>query len=597
MANLTMRKAAKRRKFVPRLQDAVQSWRLYTQPMREARKKMLEHYANGWYSNAPRQFEQPINLIDRGVQIIGPYLVANDPKVHISTKRGLKSNRPFARTMELALEHLFQEMNLAIDTLRPVVINSLFAMGITKTGIMHSHEVEIFGHLHDLGQPYCDNVDFEDYIGDVMARNRQEQQIEGNYYRLPADYVRDSGLYKSHDSLKVDYEIRGAFDTDTRPQAISKKEVVQQRYDDLRPMVTLIDLWIPDENIVLTIPPESQGEKIMRTVDWDGPETGPYDTLAYKYFPESIMPIPPVWTWLDLNLTLNKMVSKMRRQAERQKNIVMYELGASEDMKNVTQTSDGETVGVRNVDAIKEIAMGGINEIAFPFIQYLENQYSITGGNLYTLGGRATQAETLGQEQMLQANASKHLEDMVEQHHAFTKSILKKLAWFLWSDPLIEIPVIKRRGALELEVVYSEETREGDWLDYGFDIEPYSMSKMNPEIRYQKLMQLISQVVLPTAQIAAQQGTILDAGELVKEAARYMDISDIDRWWKTGVETDAAMNPYQPLQGQSSGQSDGRFDKSKGQATAGNLNNMLQEQSRAGGMTSPNQGQTTGGAG
>ncbi|KKL51939.1 hypothetical protein LCGC14_2290470, partial [marine sediment metagenome] len=464
MANLTMRKATKRRKFVPRLQDAVQSWRLYTRPMREARKKMLEHYANGWYSNAPRQFEQPINLIDRGVQIIGPYLVANDPKVHISTKRGLKSNRPFARTMELALEHLFQEMNLATDTLRPVVINSLFAMGITKTGIMHSHEVEIFGHLHDLGQPYCDNVDFEDYIGDVMARNRQEQQIEGNYYRLPADYVRDSGLYKSHDSLKVDYEIRGAFDTDTRPQsiskkevvqqryddyvrdsglykshdslkvdyeirgafdtdtrpqAISKKEVVQQRYDDLRPMVTLIDLWIPDENIVLTIPPESQGDRIMRTVDWDGPETGPYDTLAYKYFPESIMPIPPVWTWLDLNLTLNKMVSKMRRQAERQKNIVMYELGAAEDMKNVTQTSDGETVGVRNVDAIKEIEMGGINEIAFPFIQYLENQYSITGGNLYTLGGRATQAETLGQEQMLQANASKHLEDMVEQHHAF----------------------------------------------------------------------------------------------------------------------------------------------------------------------------------
>ncbi|KKK48816.1 hypothetical protein LCGC14_3141340, partial [marine sediment metagenome] len=103
---------------------------------------------------------------------------------------------------------------------------------------------------------------------------------------------------------------------------------------------------------------------------------------------------------------------------------------------------------------------------------------------------------------------------------------------------------------------------------------------------------------LPTAQVAAQQGTILDAGELVKEAARYMDIRDIDRWWKTGVETDAAMNPYQPMQGETgASQPDGRFDKTKGQATAGNLNNMLQEQSRAGGMTSPNQGQTTGGAG
>ena len=584
MAHLKRKDKKDVRKYFPRrVQENAEQWKIQTEDMRKLRIKMLAHYAGGWFSGKSKGDQQPLNLIDRGVQIIGPYLVGGPPKVLIDAKRGLASNRPFARTLELALEHLFREMKFHQYTMRPAVFNSLFSMGVVKTGIMKSKEVEIYGHLHDIGQPYADNIDWDDYRGDPMARHREENEQEGHEYTMPWDFVIESGLFKNYDKLKPDID---ATEWETKPGAVSLEQGQGGvRYERLRKVARLQDFWIPDEGVVITLPLMGQGRRIMRTVEWDGPESGPFDVLGYRYFSDSTISIPPVFTWLGYNKIINQLVAKMNNQAQRERKIVAYDLGASQDAKYIAQTPDGSTVGVRNIEGIKELEMGGVSETNFQFISYMEQQFSIAGGNLYTIGGRETGAETLGQEQMLQANASKALEDMVQQVHQFTSSIIEKLAWFMWSDPLIDLPVIKRVAGYELETSFSQETKEGDFFDYGFDIEPYSMSRMNPEIRYQRLMQLVSQVVLPTAQIAAAQGSQLNVDELVKETARFLDVRNLDRWWSPAIPQEEAMNPYQPMQGKpKSGQADGRF--SSGDNNASNMNNMNQQQARAGGQSS-----------
>lgn len=586
MAHLKRKDKRDVRKYFPcRVQDSAEQWKIQTQDMRKLRIKMLAHYAGGYFEGKSKGDQQPLNLIDRGVQIIGPYLVGGPPKVLIDAKRNLSANRPFARTLELALEHLFREIKFHQLTLRPAVFNSMFSMGIVKTGIMKSGMVEAYGYLHDIGQPYSDNIDFDDYRADPAARNREEMELEGHEYSMDEEFVRTSGMFKNHDHLKPDID---AVDRETKPDAVSKEQGQGGvRYERLRKKVRLQDFWIPDERIIITVPLKGQGRRIMRTVEWDGPESGPLDVLGYRYFSDSILAIPPVFTWLGYNKIINLLVAKMNSQAQRERKIIAYDLGSSQDAKYITQTPDGSTVGVRNIDGIKELEMGGVSETNFQFITYMEQQFSIAGGNLYTIGGRETGAETLGQEQMLQANASKALEDMVQQVHQFTSSIIEKLAWFMWSDPMIDLPVIKRVAGYEIETRFSQETREGDFFDYGFDIEPYSMSRMNPEIRYQRLLQLVSQVILPTAQISAAQGSQLNVDELVREASRFLDVRNLDRWWSPAIPQEQSMNPYQPMQGTTkpkSGQADGRF--SGGDQAASNMNNMNQQQSRAGGQSS-----------
>lgn len=582
MANKLRKERNVKDSFPVRLQKAVVSWDQYTEPTRKLRRKMHQQYASGWFENKAGE-SQPMNLIDRFVNIVCPYLVSQNPRVLIDPKRGINASRSFARTLELALEHLFDEIELSAYTLRPAVLNSMFSMGITKTGIMADSQVEIFGYLHDVGQPFCDSIDYDDYVGDFRARNKQEMEIEGNRFCVPMEYVRDSGLFKNYDNLSYVKEYNAE---QTSPEEIAKKHMVPfEHRNELRKKVWLTDLWIPDEGIIVTIPPEGQGNKIMRVVEYDGPEDGPYDLLTYHHFPNSVIPIPPIYNVLNLNNIINRLVTKMNHQASREKKVMLYELSGAEDAETIRNTPDGFTAGVKNVDAFKEVEFGGVAETNFPFVQFLEQQYSIQGGNLYTIGGRESQAETLGQEQMLQANASKQLQDMVLQVHRFTRSITKKLAWYLWSDPYIQIPVIKELGEFKLKVEYTPDVREGDFFDYGFDIEPYSMSMMSPETRFQRLMQLVGQVVLPTAQIAATQGSMLNVSELVNECARFLDVRNIDKWWMTGVPQETQMNPYMPEQGApKSGQGDGRFSSSDNDGS--NMNNMLQHMNRTAGESS-----------
>lgn len=575
------------KKFPIRVQDSIEEWMKRTKDVRTVRYKMLQQYANGFYQGGQGHARRPmpLNIIDRGVQIIAPFLVTNNPRVLIETRYGASKPgmRAFAITLELALAHLFDEIRLAQRTLRPIVIDSLFGMGITKTGVWSSGTVDMGDWTADVGQPYCDRVDFNDYFGDISARSREEMMLEGNRYRLPLQYVQESGLFKNFDRLVP--EVHQEKDTDPKTE-VDNTDV---EYTELRETVELQDVYLPDEGIIITLPLPGYGNQIMRTVEWNGPEGGPYDILMYKNFPESIIPIPPVYIWLDISKTLNIMARKMAENCEREKSIGIYQQGNEEDAERWKNAKHGDLIGLVNPETAQEITVGGFEPKSMEFLQYLEHQFAISYSNLYGIGGRGAQAKTLGQEQMLQYNATRALDDMVEQFHDFTRQVVKKLAFFLWTNPTKQIPLIRDVGGINIEVTYSEEAQEGDFVDYSFNIDPYSLSRMNPELRFQKMMELISGVILPLAPLAMQQGSYPDVDKIVKEMGRYLHIPNLETWWKSAVPQELG-NPQTPVMGAPSPpKSPGQTNDSAGASLASRTANNRQQQRRAGGQPSPPQ--------
>lgn len=573
-------------KFTIKIQTAADEWMKRTKPVRNCIQRMYKQYANAFYQGGEGAGRRPmpLNIIDRGVQIIAPFLVTNNPRVTVNprfgmSKPGLKS---FAVTLELALAYLFDEIRLSSKTLRPVVIDSLFSMGITKTGVWAEDEVQLGDYLAAVGQPYCDRVNFNDYIGDYTARCREEMSIEGNRYRLPLTVVQESGLFKYADKLTAAPKLEK--DTDLKAMVDSNAEDT----GDLREMVELQDIWLPDEGTIITLAMTGICDKILRTVEWDGPEGGPYDVLAYKSFPESIIPIPPVYTWLDISKTLNIMVRKMAQNCEREKSVGIYQKGDETDAEVWKNAEHGQLIGLANPEIAKEITIGGFEPKSMEFLQYLEHQFAISYSNLYGIGGRGAQAETLGQEQMLQYNATRALDDMVDQFHNFTRSIVRKLAHFLWSDPMKQYPMIRQVEGIDVEVMYSENAKEGDFLDYTFDIDPYSMSRMSPELRFQKMMTLITGVILPLAPLAAQQGSYPDVDEIVHEAGRYLNIPNLSDWWKSDVPQMAAPGAQQGTP--AANKSPGQLNDSMGAEFSSRMANLNQYETspRAGQSSPPN---------
>lgn len=573
--------------FIKRLHQGIRQCDIYKKPHLRLITRMYEQYANGWFSGGRGRQNQPINLIDRGISILIPYIASHDPRILVQPRTGINNPNipPFAKTLGLAMRHLLHEIKFATYTLQPVIQDSFFGMGITKTGIWHSHDVKVGGHLHQVGQPYCDRIDIVDYIFDVSARNREEMKYEGHRYRLPANYVIESGLFKHIDQLKFDQALLGDPDV---PDWVKNDGNTSFNYNELYPTVELIDIWLPDEGIIITIPNEGQGNRIMRTVEWEGPEGGPFDVLAYKFFPNSVMPIPPVYSWLDYNSTVNRIVGNMRDISEREKTVGVYDLSGADDAEVVKMARHGELIGLNNPEAVREVKFGGFDPQTLPFLQFMLAQYSQTGPNLNLLGGNAPSSPTLGQDQMLMQTAMQEVDQMQTSTYKFVESISRKLAWFLWSDPLIVLPLIREVAGEQYEVEYSESTKEGDFFDYNFEVEPYSMSRMSPEARYQRILQLVSQVIIPLLPMAAQQGANLNVTNLVKELGPYLNVN-VDNWWDSIVPSMPQNGPYQPMQGQALPKNGQDQRGQLGQMGASKLSNISQQQGRAGGQSSPKQ--------
>jgi len=563
--------------FPIRLQMAIDSSVKQTSAMLESRKVILQRLSAGWYEGREMATSRPINIVWRYYNIMMAFLASRTPKSFVRPIANPKFSG-FAATLELALNHLKKEMDYR-NTLREVVHNSLSYMGMVKTGICHSHNVMIGDTEKERGQPYCDSIDADDIVFDVGARRVKNVQFIGHRYRLPLEYVTTSGFFKNYDKLKPDANLYGS---PTAPETVTKENVSSQEYNDIKEHVVLYDLYLPDEGIMVTLPQKGHGETFLRTTD-EFPEKGPFDILTYNMFPSSIVPIPPAYSILDLDEQLNVLARRMKRRSEREKTILAYDGAAVNDAERVVGSSDGEAVNVDNIDRLKEIKFGGVDSANMIYADWLEKNVSEQGGNINTLGGLKPQAKTLGQEQILSSHSQGPILDMLNEVEAFCSRVENKLAWYLLSDPTINIPLIKEvSGFAPIETSYSEYVKEGDFLDYNFDIVPYSTQGMSPEAAWQKLMMAISQVVLPTLQMGAEQGQVLDVRKLTELTARYLDTPELVNIYKDTAPQKAEPGPYQPAVGQTkpkSGQPDGRISS----GGFNEMSNLNEQQARTGG--------------
>ncbi len=546
------------------------------------RKEILEEYANGWYGSTKNEnYRCPINMISRAINILLPLLVNKDPKAMTSAR--VAQLMPYADTLRLTINHLIKKIKLG-QTLRIGILDALTYMGIFKTGIAPGGDgiKDAFGTTHDSGQIFCDIVYPEDYFFDTTARRKEECDFEGNWFYVPVDYVLDSGLYTNYDKI---HEAQVAW-AKASPKEISDG-AGKGFLNTFKPYVRLGEVYIPSENILITIPEKGKGDKPLRIVDFNGPTDGPYDIMSFSTFPESIVPIPPLYEGLDLHYYINIMARKMAREAEAAKTVFPYEGNAAGDVANILSAKHMQTIKVNNINAFTTLKLGEIDPSQYQWIAFLKGLWGEAPVNMPVVGGMKSSAPTLGQEQMLMTNASANLDDMIQAAHNCTKSILHKMAYYIFTDPLMDITVSKRiQGLGEIPVKVTADTREGDFWDYNFEVVPYSLSRQNPQMRMQKLMQVVTGLILPTMAIAQQQGVMLDVPRLVKEVTRDMDLTDgeIDLIYQNTVTMNNDLGPYQPLKGEISA---GGIGDRLGASPASRQENMNQQQNRAAGQPSP----------
>ncbi len=515
-----------------RLRQAIKwSWE-QLKPFRQARLHRIRQYAGHNYSGAGEGGQKtPVNLLELAASIYIQHLAANTPRVLFTTVHaGLK---PDAADLTQATNMLMAKIDLAV-TLRRAILEAIFAWGKVKIGLTPAGAVDIGGTTHQATQPFADVISLDNWVHDANALVRERVQFCGDFYQVPLDDLKEIAAEPSsgYDKAAIDKLTPDSAETYSGADETAA-EISRQRARDeneYRPQVSMGDIWIPSERVILTIARFREDIAPLRVVEWDGPEQGPYRDLIYQDVPDNVHPLAPSALWVELHDLANRLWRKLGRQAERQKNVAVYKPAAKADAERIQQANDGDMVAVdAGVDGVGEKAYGGPNPATQAFALQVKQLFAYLAGNIDVLGGLAPQSQTVGQDQLLAANAGTRAEIMRGRTEKFAGEVIHDLAWHLYHDPLIELPLTKRvEGTdIELPATWTPERRASvDFLDYNFQLVPYSMQPVSPGQRLQIIQAIITNYIAPFIPAMQQQGISLNFEALLKKVGRYGNVSE-----------------------------------------------------------------------
>jgi len=509
---------------VKRLKTAVQwSWR-EMESYRTHRIRAIRQFVGKRYSNSGATQEVPLPYLALAVMTYRKKLAAGLPKVQCHTEHD--SLRTKATKLELALNHILEFEIGYRETKRLAVLNAMFGQAIVKIGVSDGHSVKIDGILHDAGQPYCDLISTDDWIQHMRARRWEQLGFCGHRYLVDIDIAREMAK-KGGEDLEPNYRTYANEDGSDRAEKISRGNPNQD--GEFRKQIELQELWLPRENLIITLPVEGPETAIIGYHEYQGPENGPYRRLHYGDVPDQLMPLPPSSLWIPLHEFANSLFRKIAGQANRQKSQLVYH-GNPEDAQKVTEFQDGAAFGLDSPQNLKEVKWGGYDAQNFALSTQMRDFISWFCGNLDSLAALSPQAETLGQEEILQAGTQGIMGEMIDLTREFDRGVARDIGWYFWHDPLYELPLTYRvKGtSLKIPMRFTAEDREADYYEFNIDIDPYSTTADSPASRL-KEMQSFLQDTVPMLPMMAQQGISLNFENVLRLRAKYGGMEDLDR--------------------------------------------------------------------
>ena len=454
----------------------------------------------------------PVNLLELAVTIYIRLLAARAPKCLVSTD--ISALRPFAADMEVALNQIPGEIGLS-GTLRRAVLEALFSFGIVKVGLGATNDN---GKIGD--EPFVSIVQLDDYFCDMSARSWEEVQFEGNEYWMDTAQIKD--LY----GVELGEDEYHGTSQDGQEQA--RSVTVAEHGTPLYPRVLLRDVYLVRENRMITYAVSTLTK--LRDVPWDGPEGSPYIRLGFSEVPGNLLPLPPVAVWKDLHDLENALFRKIARQALDKKSVAAFPGGNDEDIARFKMAADGEAIRY-NGPKPETLAAGGVDAPNLALAIQLKDIHSSIAGNLDSLGGLSPQANTATQEKLISEASSARIRAMSDATVDFAKAIFKRLAWYAWTDPVRERTIVKSASrhlpGLAVTKKWTPETRDGDFLDYNFDIDVFSMQDDSPTTRMEKFLSVYERVVLPMLPQLQEQGAVIDLHAILEWVGRNSNLPEL----------------------------------------------------------------------
>jgi len=500
---------------------------------RQARAMFIKDYVGQYYAN-PKGLsgEYPINLVYLAIRSLVPNLVMREGMNKVITD--VLAHREYAELLGLALNRLQKQLKMK-RKLRAGIVDMCFAFAVFKTSLAASgnllpgdDDINI-----DPGQVYTELIDLDDFVFDPLSKSFDTASFLGHRVAVSRYKLLEEQEGWNKDLVLKLPAISDSTRDDERVDQLSQKDNDASATRDMQEEVEIVELWIPEAQQICYIPNpyDVAFDKFLKIQDYYGPDEGPYTFGSLTPpVPSNPLPVAPVGVWRDINHMANRIYRKFMDQADRQKDILLYKPTYADQAQAILDTPDGNSVACDDPSAIQTVSFGGQNPENEKMLNSLHTWFNYMAGNPDQMAGVRSSASTgkATEVQVLQSNASVGIEDMRDIINDVAGDISAKQAWYLHTDPLIELPLTKRvAGKGEIQVWLTPEQRQGDWLEYNFEIVKRSMTVLDPAMRTKRIMEFATNVV-PAAfnagMLAMQQGFPFNVPRYLMQVAEEMGI-------------------------------------------------------------------------
>ena len=502
-------------------------------PFLQKRWKYLTEMAASSYCWRAKATPNYVNLFAESVNTMTNTLASTIPAYDI----GVKDNqlKRCAFLMQESLNLIVKRMKLG-DTLKRIVRNSQLDIGIRKIALEPKSPRSYLpnGWVSDL--PFMESIDLDDWVHDLSKTNLAQCEFFSDKYRVRLEDVKDDPRFDKNLREKVSavpYRMVNRYGQE-KGQNLNRMAdgaiIMTEVYD----MTELRDIYLPKENRLITVVDYGSGpEALLRDVEWGRSDSqfGPYDFLFFNEIPDNTFPLAPADLFIDLHMANSATVRKLVNQSLRQKNLTVVQNGGEKDGNTIRNAGDGDMVGVANIDKVKEYKYGGIDQSNYVFTQgVIKEWFNYVSNNLMLQQGTGEVTKTATQDSILNNATNKGLAQMQMQYTKFLERIGNDLAFYLFTDPKVKIPILAELGdSFQLPMKFTSKEIKGEFMDYEFKIKPYSQTYLTPQQEFQQFQQVM-QVMGPFMPALAQKGINPDPRallEFMENSTGLTSLSDI----------------------------------------------------------------------
>lgn len=523
-----------------KLCDAIRASRMVLEPFRVARREAVRKYAGDQWSTETAFVPRPINFLSLYLQIMSKSLIAHDPRATLKTFN--KQYRAVVSAEEDWINPEIKRMKLA-DTLERAGIDALYGFSVVKVALVQPTMSEKSGWEMQVGQPGAWTIDLDDWAMDPHARDLRELSWCGHRSRVRTESLKDSKLYEAakRKHIKSNPDRQFNEDGDERIAMLQRQYVTGDWASEAYEYTDVWEIYLPMEKLIVTMLSddggspeliEMRGENVAFDVkEWVGPYCGPYHYLNLMP-PVSGNAINkgPIQDLIQMDEHLNGIMTKLIRQAARQKEILLYGGASEDDVQRITDTQDGGTARCDSPEKIKPMGFGGPAPNNHNFMMGMWEMLNKLGGNIELIGGLGEQSKTATQDKMLNANASSSMKWMQQAMVKFTSEVFDSLLWFHHHHPVNKMKSYREIPGLPApieRVVTPADRYQVPYEEIIRQIDPYSLQHQTPGERLAFLNQVVTQTLIPMMPLLKEQGIGINIAKFLELVAEYGNSPDL----------------------------------------------------------------------